>query len=216
MKPYSEFRPTAFDHHLEIEGIENWLVLPVTQNRDSDTLARSNFDAAVATLTELDDHEDWDVLNFGHWACGWFEIIVVKPGTRVHTVALEIEASLADYPVLDEELFSNMECEEHDQDWDSWVCRDFENELTVKFDDHLGELTEEDAEQIGNLHRFLELIDNASKDELRELYAATEPPDDDWDVERAVSEITYGFLLKYWPDPDPPPAKDPRQMELKL
>ena len=44
MQTYSEFRPSAFDSHIELEDRENWIVLPLAQTRDSDVLAYNHTD----------------------------------------------------------------------------------------------------------------------------------------------------------------------------
>lgn len=95
---YSEFRPTAFDHHYSIEDREDWLVVPVHQNRDSGILSVSNFAAAIQLLGG--ESETVEVHRFGHWANGWFEIILVHPD-RVADVET-ISNKLEDYPILDE------------------------------------------------------------------------------------------------------------------
>src|SRR5690349_11232303 len=101
MKPYREFRPTGFDPRgLALDDQQDWLVLPCTRNRDSDCLTESNFDAALKQLGGESD--DCEVHRFRHWACGWFEIIIVRPGSAAEKEAHEIEAALDDYPVLDE------------------------------------------------------------------------------------------------------------------
>lgn len=117
MKQYKEFRPTAFDPKgafINDERLE-WLVAPVSQNRDSGPLDRSNFECCLKALGG--ENESVQVHRFGHWGPGWFEIILVKPGTPEAKTAEEIESALADYPVLDDEHFSQLEHEEADQIW---------------------------------------------------------------------------------------------------
>jgi len=96
----------------------DWLVLPVSQTRDSGALARSNYAAATASLDAVDpgaiDHEDH---RFGHWGPGWVEILIVRPHTPCATVAGEILCALADSPVLDEEAYSDLEWEEAAESW---------------------------------------------------------------------------------------------------
>lgn len=92
-------------------------------HRDSDTLARSNFEVI---RTDLEDRfpEDVTVETFRDWAYGWTEHVLVRverPGQgrelpRVPTDAwLEAVAwldRLEDYPVADEEHWSALEEEE--------------------------------------------------------------------------------------------------------
>jgi hypothetical protein len=112
MQTYSTFRPTGFDTHLVIRGDESregWLVLPTTRNRDSDCLTESNFHVALAQLGG--ESHDVEVHRFGHWANGWFEIIIVRPDSASHLTANGIERDLEEYLVLDENDFSEREHE---------------------------------------------------------------------------------------------------------
>jgi hypothetical protein len=84
----------------------------LSQTRDSDTLTRSNFSCAF-------DH----VKNIGygvavayerHWACGWVETILIpQENTEAVSVANVILRSLDNYPVLNEEHYSQLEYEEN-------------------------------------------------------------------------------------------------------
>lgn len=108
MKRYHEFKPTGFDAAgLNEDAIgADWLVF-LNRNRDSDDLTESNFSIGLARLGGEGD--DVRVHRFGHWACGWFEIIVVRPGTDAERAAVDMTASLEDYPILDEEDFTRRE-----------------------------------------------------------------------------------------------------------
>lgn len=50
---------------------------------------------------------DFETHRFGHWGPGWFEILVVRPGSACHREAQRIAAALDSYPVLNEEDFSS-------------------------------------------------------------------------------------------------------------
>lgn len=122
MKKYSEWRPSGFDTAgLGLEDRQDWLVAPVAQNRDSDALERSNFRVVVRDLQKLDERdretgeESFEIHRFGHWACGWFEIILVQPGSEAEKCCNDWEAALADYPIADESDFSELECEEENE-----------------------------------------------------------------------------------------------------
>jgi hypothetical protein len=134
MQPYSEFRPTGFDPagaFLHDQG--DWLVVPVSRNRDDqdDPAIASNWECATRDLDKADpefnDHEEH---SFNHWGPGWFEIIIVRPGTRCAGIAEEIERALEHYPLLDEELYSRLEWEgavagiDNALSWDSIPLRD--------------------------------------------------------------------------------------------
>jgi len=118
MQRYSDYQPTGFDPKgIVLSDQQDWLVLPCGRNRDSMPLDESNF--AVA-LKELGDESDTvEVHRFGHWACGWFEIIIVKPDTSEAETANEIENSLADYPVLDDCDYSEREDQYATEVWNN-------------------------------------------------------------------------------------------------
>ena len=98
----------------ERERDEGWLICPTGQHRDSDLVERCNF---VIACEEMERHDpegvDHAVLRFGHWAVGWVEELVVRPGTACHREAQEIAAALADYPILSDDRHAEMEMEAH-------------------------------------------------------------------------------------------------------
>lgn len=116
MQTYSEFRPTEFDRPgAFLREQQDWLVCPVGQNRDSGPLDQSNFACALKMLGGESDTVE--VCRFGHWGPGWFEIIIVAPGTAAQTIAQTIEDRLEDYPVLDEMDYSQHEQDAADETW---------------------------------------------------------------------------------------------------
>jgi hypothetical protein len=125
MNTYSKFRPTEFDRagaFLPDQG--NWLVVPVSQNRDSDCLSQSNFDTALEMLGG--EYEDrLEVHRFGHWGPGWFEIIIINPDCADLVIqAMIIEEKLAKYPVLNEDDFSFRVYEKASQWWNDCGLRE--------------------------------------------------------------------------------------------
>ena len=89
----------------------------ITQNRDSDTVTRSNFISALVVLGG--ESENVEIHRFGHWACGWWELIAVKADSREHLEALDIEKRLKDYPVVNEEHLCELEFNEASDYWAS-------------------------------------------------------------------------------------------------
>ncbi|MDO8643923.1 MAG: hypothetical protein Q7S00_03010, partial [bacterium] len=77
----------------------------VFRNRDSELLDESNFESALKELGG--ESENVQIFRFGHWACGWWEVLGVRddkiPGAE------DIEKRLAQYPVLDEDEYSRRE-----------------------------------------------------------------------------------------------------------
>jgi hypothetical protein len=92
----------------------------VGQSRDSDALERSNFACMLEALGGESDVVT--VVRESHWAVGWVEWIAIEAdGTPESDRALEtadkIKGKLADYPVVDENHFSETEMEEANETW---------------------------------------------------------------------------------------------------
>ena len=111
MQTYREFRPTGFDvAGLGCDDRQDWLVGPCSITRDSGILDLSNWHSMIATFEDIDPNgEDHEAHSFGHWACGWFEIVLIRPDSAVAQSAKEIESALADYPVLSDDDYSERE-----------------------------------------------------------------------------------------------------------
>ena len=122
---------TPWKHPADYGGFSpdgDYVILSV--HRDSDCLDRSNWIRACEILgaedynaehphygRTADDYPDRpNVYTFraGHWAVGWVEYLLVRYDApdSVLTEAREIVCSLADYPVLDESHYSDMEHDE--------------------------------------------------------------------------------------------------------
>mgnify|MGYP001572232116 CR=1 FL=1 len=87
-------------------------------NRDSRTLDRSNFRSMERLLEAVDARERGEddepavaIERSSHWAVGWIDRLVVRPGSAAATEAMRLHAKLDDYPVLDEEDWSELECD---------------------------------------------------------------------------------------------------------
>ncbi len=124
MKQYREFQPTQFDRKgafLQDQG--EWLVVPVSQTRDSGCLEQSNFSVALEMLGG--ESEVVEVHRFGHWGPGWFEIIIIDPAAQDKVkIAGEIESALEDYPVLSDGYYSDLEFNTACEVWKNMSIRD--------------------------------------------------------------------------------------------
>lgn len=86
---------------------DDWLVAYAI-HRDSEALERSNF---RTIRHDLESRFPLDVVieTFSHWAVGWTEEILVRPDTEAARAAEEWRAKLAEYPVADDEDWSEEE-----------------------------------------------------------------------------------------------------------
>ena len=98
-----------------------WLCL-LTRSRDSDCLTESNWFSALRELGGESDNVTID--HFGHWACGWWVSLSVRAGTPEHDIARKIADRLENYPVLDEEDFSQREYEDALDVWNAYTVQD--------------------------------------------------------------------------------------------
>ncbi len=97
----------------------------IGQSRDSDSLERSNFECTVKA------HKEWMVddlvviVRESHWACGWVEWIAIhQDASEALKVADDIKAGLEDYPVVNEDHWSELEWNEAADYWDSLSPRE--------------------------------------------------------------------------------------------
>lgn len=118
---YATYRPTSFDvAGLALPDRQTWRVMPAGVNRDSDVLTRSNWRAMVASLVAVDPSgEHHETHRFGHWGCGWLEIMIVNPDAppAVVDAAGEIAAALESYPVLSDDDYGTLEYETACETW---------------------------------------------------------------------------------------------------
>jgi len=93
---------------------EEWLVV-LTHSRDDDTIGESNWRSALAMMGGESD--DVQIFRFGHWACGWWEALCVIAGSASQEMAEEISSQLEDYPILDDEDYSELQAEKAEEIW---------------------------------------------------------------------------------------------------
>lgn len=93
------------------------------QNRDSDSLTRSNFICALQALGGESDTVQ--VVREGHWACGWVEWIAIhQDDEKALAIADDLAAKVEDYPCVNEDHWSELEWNEAQDYWASLSVRD--------------------------------------------------------------------------------------------
>lgn len=160
LEPWGDFKPTLFDR-AGLNSSPGWFVVPVGRNRDSGPLHNSNFETArdMIRLEYRDDDcgvefngdgpeegDEFGVCSYGHWACGWFELLVVKGGTRAEAAALEIAGKLANYPILDDDDYYTRRW---DLAFDYWESLDQEERAEMLLDEGCPPLLAEIAAREG-------------------------------------------------------------------
>ena len=101
----------------------------VGRSRDSGSLEESNFRAMLAALGG--ESETVLVIHESHWAVGWVEWIAIDQSDEsALREADQIIAAYADYPVIDEELYSEIEWNRAADYWESLSPR-YKVELAI-------------------------------------------------------------------------------------
>jgi len=97
-----------------------WLIaVDLGSYRDADALTRSNYAVVETLLRDADGNgESWHEETSRHWAVGWTANFAVAPGSQAETVLRDAVAQLDDYPVLDEDHYSELEFDEASEYWD--------------------------------------------------------------------------------------------------
>lgn len=106
----------------------DWLVV-ATKHRNSDCLVRSNFRCLIEALAGKEHKhagakgsseltEFLAIEEASHWAVGWLQYLIINPADTVGiALAEKLLAEIEDYPVLNEEDFSELESEEANETW---------------------------------------------------------------------------------------------------
>lgn len=167
-----------------------WLKGP-GRSRDSEILDESNFESALEMLGGESDTVE--VHRFGHWACGWFEQILVRADDKAKVkVLFEIHQALENYPVLDEDDYFERETEYHLD-----YAKGAKDELASALVLHLG-LPEELSADEDMLELCVELNIECQRyygnDSCINVYDRREPDEHDWErVVNCLEQISYNY-----------------------
>jgi hypothetical protein len=169
----------VWDRERDLDAAEDWGIF-YTHNRDSGLLAQSNADAITEAMERFTDTDDPDVVleSHSHWAVGHvdgFSLRVYRDGeiTDAFRAYHELSEQLADYPILDEEDYSERELEATLENIDdaAWRVKDeytlpdgWESEVYSWLSDHRTGSVENRDDQGGY----------PSEDDLRAAFAALE------------------------------------------
>lgn len=132
-------RPRYYRHEGEDKYFDTWSLGPVIKTRDSDLVTRANYKSIKVILSKeypLDSENcPWEISHCRHDAVGWvrhlsFQVFLDEEKTQVHPIVKKIEEifeSLSNYPLLDEELLSEMtlkyQWEVFKDECKSWLSR---------------------------------------------------------------------------------------------
>jgi hypothetical protein len=119
VKLYKNWSPSGHDTKgLNLPEYQDWYVVPVIRTRDSNPQEESNFHVARERLFKFEaNHDDVTEASFNHWACGHFDILLVRPNTDAASIANKIEYDLNNYPILDDDDCTRREDEAACEIW---------------------------------------------------------------------------------------------------
>ena len=117
-------RPDDFGYYGDTDMFNTWGWAGIDYSRDSGVMDLSNYRAFHRDVVSSYE-DDFSSERFNHWAVGWIERTVVRvlhndvDGivydniTEAFCETIVVLDSLKEYPVLDDELYSEIECEEN-------------------------------------------------------------------------------------------------------
>jgi hypothetical protein len=142
--------PTCFDSASNYGGedMSEFYVASCSVNRDTQcVLTLCNWKLMCDKLDEFVKHEESGITRFGHWANGWYELYLIhESDTDALVKAQEIADDLEQYPVLDEDKYSEMEYQAQCEEWERYYCDEFRKILINKVDEEFCFDTRQDEE----------------------------------------------------------------------
>lgn len=112
-------RPSDFGYHGDLDMFKTWSLGPVIEHRDSTLIDQSNAHEIKRIFEQADPNgKDWTITNCDHWAVGWVDhlsmqvykkVLHTYVPTKILLVWQDIENSLENYPLLNEDDYSERE-----------------------------------------------------------------------------------------------------------
>ena len=137
-------RPQGFMLHDDLSEVFDWIASSEIQiNRDSDELTESNWQVFIDGL-EKTNSDDWRILRFKHFACGWYEFVILKPNSASYDFYIQCLESLEDYPILDEDHFSSLQYENFNKLIEDHYCSElrdlfYNDDFLMRFEPELSD-----------------------------------------------------------------------------
>jgi hypothetical protein len=115
---WQRFESFAWHRRWDLEDSDKWAIFN-THHRDSGLLDQSNADQLNKAMKPFADQDESDVMweHAGHWAVGWVDGLSIRVYnaageiTEAFKAYWELMGALQDYPVLNDEDYSNREYE---------------------------------------------------------------------------------------------------------
>lgn len=166
----------------------DWFIAYST-TRDADCLGRSNWIQFIKALGGVGTEGakgTQDILDgrlaieeAKHWACGWVQYLIIAPDAQdLIAKAIELTDKLEDYPVLNEEHWSELESDDY--------CRMFTEHAQSEFRRYLKDVLSDVA---------LDRVENAPIDVLIEWFEA-QIPSGEYQIDGYPS-FDYAFRVRH-------------------
>jgi hypothetical protein len=136
------------------DDFSDFYIAPVGYNRDNEDTPyiKCNWEVVTEAIQKVSTHDETDSYSFGHWACGWYELFLIhKDDAGALECADKWAASLADYPIADEDRLSELELEDQVETYENCLKTEWHSKvqdaiydvmITCAHDDEADELAE--------------------------------------------------------------------------
>lgn len=133
---------------------QNWLVV-ATRHRDSDLLTESNWECILRDLGG--ESENVHIERASCSMVGWIEYLIVNPNDKkLVELGEKIEKKLDDYPVYNENHWSEKEFDEYYNYFNDYGKQEFTGSLVKKFNLH--DVTRDFLQNHENLIEYFESL----------------------------------------------------------
>lgn len=127
---YEEFceharkRPDSFAYYGELDMFGTWGFAPFGTHRDANLLEESNWETISEDLCARFP-DSFEVVHTSHWLVGWYDHLAVRLSDHAAVDACIAWAEkLENYPVADEDDWSQRESEQAQEAYDNWARYD--------------------------------------------------------------------------------------------
>lgn len=187
-----DWNPTSWDsrsNYMGTNDYDEWFVVPCILTRDACLIEESNWHIACERL-RADKKPTVQIVRFGHWACGHYELILIDPCDHDSIVMAESMADdLKAYPILSEDHYSQLQQDAISKAMHDDYLPDFRSKIELDYPVQLDDVTE------GDLWAYFD--ECASK---ANVYFEDHDSSGMWiDLSAIVSEVDLVSLIKQLP-----------------
>jgi hypothetical protein len=101
------------------EDMRNYYVFPLSRTRDSGLLTNHNFNYCWDKISHK-ARAGTGVYLFNHWACGWYEIILInKNNSMAILLAEDLISEYENYPIFNEDEYNDKEYQYVIDQWEN-------------------------------------------------------------------------------------------------